>query len=79
MLYLNNGWTSLLKNLEYTLPIVCLYAPLIIYDMVQQFSLSGYPLLITLKSGKCPISTTDVPGILPIWNPLSLWYVSMLP
>jgi hypothetical protein len=79
MLYLNNGGTLPLENLEFTLPIVSLHAPKTVYDVVNWFSLSGHPLLITLKSAKCSISTTDVPGLLPIWNPLSLLYVSILP
>jgi hypothetical protein len=79
MLYLNNGGTLPLENLESTLPIVYLHAPQTMCDVVQRFSLSGHPLLITLKSAKCPISTMDVPGLLPIWNPLSLLFVSILP
>jgi hypothetical protein len=46
MLYLNNGQTISLTNLESTLPMVCLHATQPIYDMVQRFSLSGHPLLI---------------------------------
>jgi hypothetical protein len=46
MLYLNNGQTISLTNLESTLPMVCLHATQPIYDMVRWFSLSGHPLLI---------------------------------
>jgi hypothetical protein len=58
MLYLNNGWSVSLTDLGSTLAMICCHAPETVCDVVQRFSLSGHPLLITLKNAKCSIART---------------------
>jgi hypothetical protein len=77
MLYLNNGWSVSLTDLGSTLAMVCCHAPETVCDVVQRFSLSGHPLLITLKNAKCSIARMGCPFLSQIWDPLLLWYVPM--